>query len=229
VEKLMHASVMKRRHWGNCLSRFAFCVRAIGVKLLGMWKKVAAALVACAFIFGVGLFLGLMGYRFLGHRFGFGGLLNTATVVKKVQTLSQFTTVRYTLEKVVVFEDAKWYGDSRVLLIAHGVVKAGLDLDRLGPNDIQIEGKKIHITLPRPRVTDVYLDDHSTQIVERSTGLLRTFDKDLEQNARAAAVEELRLGALQNGILKDAAERGQAQLTILLYQLGFADIDLRSK
>jgi hypothetical protein len=194
-----------------------------------MWKKAAAALVACAFIFGAGLFLGLMGYRYLGHGLGFGGLLSTATVVKKVQTLSQFTTVRYTLEKVVVFDDAKWYGESRVLLVAHGVVKAGLDLDQIGPNDIQIDGKKIHLTLPRPRVTDVYLDDHRTQIVERSTGLLRAFDKDLEQNARAAAVEELRSGALQNGILKDAAERGQAQLTILLYQLGFTDIELRSK
>jgi hypothetical protein len=208
-------------------ARFAFCACCGGVKLIGMWKKAAAALVACAFVFGAGLFFGLMGYRYFGH--SLGGLLSTATVVKRVQTLSQFTTVRYTLEKVVVFEDAKWYGDSRVLLVAHGVVKAGLDLDQIGPNDIQIDGKKIHIALPRPRVTDVYLDDHRTQIVERSTGLLRVFDKDLEQTARAAAVEELRLGALQNGILKDAAERGQAQLTILLYQLGFADIDLRSK
>jgi hypothetical protein len=194
-----------------------------------MWKKIAAAFFVCAFMLGVGLFLGLVGYRYAGHSLGFGGLWNTATVVKRVQTLSQFTTVRYTLEKVVVFEDAKWYGDNRVLLVAHGVVKAGLDLDQIGPNDIRIEGKKIQITLPRPRVTDVYLDDQRTQIVERSTGLLRTFDKDLEQNARAAAVEELRRGALQNGILKDATERGQAQLTILLYQLGFTEIELRSK
>jgi hypothetical protein len=192
-----------------------------------MLKKAAAALGAFALIFGLGLFLGLMAFRWFG--IGTGGLLNTATLVKKVQTLSQFTTVKYTLEKVVVFEDAKWYGDSRVLLVAHGVVKAGLDLDQMGPNDVHISGKKISLTLPRPRVTDVYLDDHRTQIIERSTGVLRAFDKDLEQNARTAAVEELRRGALQNGILNDAADRGRSQLMILLYQLGFTDIDLRSK
>jgi hypothetical protein len=192
-----------------------------------MLKKTAAALGALALIFGLGLFLGLIAFRWFG--LGLGGLLNTATVVKKVQTLSQFTTVKYTLEKVVVFDDAKWYGDSRVLLVAHGVVKAGIDLGQLGSNDIHIFGKRISMTLPRPRVTDVYLDDHRTQIVERSTGLLRVFDKDLEQNARAAAVEELRLGALQNGILNDAADRGRSQLMILLYQLGFTDINLRSK
>jgi hypothetical protein len=39
----------------------------------------------------------------------------------------------------------------------------------------------------------------------------------------------LRLAASQNGILNDAAERGQSQLKILLYQLGFTDINLRSK
>jgi hypothetical protein len=192
-----------------------------------MLKKAAGALGAFAVIFGLGLFLGLMAFRWFG--FGASGFLNTATVVKKVQTLSQLCTVRYTLEKVVVYEDAKWYGDSRVLLVAHGIVKAGLDLDQLGSNDIHLSGKRISLTLPRPRVTDVYLDDHRTQIVERSTGLLRAFDKDLEQTARAGAVEELRQAALQNGILKDAADRAQSQLTILLYQLGFTDIDLRSK
>jgi hypothetical protein len=192
-----------------------------------MWKKAASALGALAIIFALGLFLSVMAFKWFAS--GAGGLFNTATVVKKVQTLSQFTTVKYTLEKVVVYEDAKWYGDSRVLLVAHGIVKAGIDLDQLGSNDIHISGKKISMTLPRPRVTDVYLDDHHSEIVERSTGILRAFDKDLEQSARRAAVDELRLAALQNGILNDAAERGRSQLTILLYQLGFTDIDLRSK
>ena len=55
------------------------------------------------------------------------------------------------------------------------------------------------------------------------------FDKDLEQNARRQAVEELRLAALQNGILNDASERARSQLTILLYQVGFTEVNLRSK
>ena len=37
------------------------------------------------------------------------------------------------------------------------------------------------------------------------------------------------VAALQNGILNDAGERAQSQLKILLYQLGFTQIDLRSK
>jgi hypothetical protein len=192
-----------------------------------MLKRVAGTMAVVMVIFALGLFFGLLSYRWYQARAGGG--FNSAALLTKVQTLSQFVTVKYSLEKVVEFEDAKWYGDSRVLLVAHGVVKAGMDLSQLGPGDIEISGKKISVALPRPRIMDVYLDDHQTQILDHSTGAFRLFDKDLEQSARQRAVDELRLAASQNGILKDAGEMGQSQLKILLYQLGFTDISLRSK
>jgi hypothetical protein len=192
-----------------------------------MLKKAAIAICVIAAIFAAGLLLGVLSYRFLAARPG--GIFNTATLLKKVQALSQFVTVKYSLEKVVVLDDVKWYGDSHVVLVAHGVVKAAIDLDQLNPNDVQVTGKKISITLPRSHVVDAYLDDQRTQIVERYTGVLRVFDKDLEQDARRQAVEELRLAALQNGILNDASDRARSQLSALLYQVGFTEVDLRTK
>ncbi|HEX3719708.1 MAG TPA: DUF4230 domain-containing protein [Verrucomicrobiae bacterium] len=189
-------------------------------------KKAVAAIFLTVLVFAVGIFAGLLGYRLISQR---GVIFNTPSILKKVQTLSQFVTVKYTLEKVVVLDDVKWYGDSHVILVAHGVVKAAINLSQIDPKDVHVSGKKISIVLPRSRVVDAYLDDQATQIVERSTGLLRVFDKDLEQNARRQAVEELRLAALKNGILTDASERAKSQLTILLYQVGFTDVDLRSK
>src|SRR5947208_3360333 len=109
---------------------------------------------------------------------------STATLLKEVQTLSQLVTVKYVLEKVVILEDVKWYGENRVLLLAHGVVKAGVDLQKLPPDDVRMEGNKVVLKLPRATITDVYLDEQRTQIIENSTGLLRAFDKTLEQNAR---------------------------------------------
>jgi hypothetical protein len=192
-----------------------------------MLKKAAAAISIIAIILAVGLLVGIFSYRWMASQHGF--IFNTATLLKKVQTLSQFVTVKYNLEKVVVLDDVKWYGDSHVVLVAHGVVKAAIDLDQLGSKDIQISGKKISIILPRSHVVDAYLDDQRTQIVERSTGVLRLFDKYLEQNARRQAVEELRLAALQNGILNDASDRARLELTALLYQVGFAEVELRTK
>src|SRR5271156_2094464 len=143
-----------------------------------MLKKAVLALAALALIFALGLAAGFVAHRWLPWG---GASFNTATLLTQVQNLNQLVTVKYVLEKVVVYEDAKWYGDNRVLLVAHGVVKAGIDLSMLQPGDIQIADKKICVVLPPPRVTDAYLDDHRTEILERSTGLLRTFDKDLEE------------------------------------------------
>jgi hypothetical protein len=89
----------------------------------------------------------------------------------------------------VGLEDVNWYGENRVLLLAHGMVKAGMDLKRLTPEDVKISGKTISLRLPMPQITDAYLDDKASQVIDHSTGLLRAFDKDLEQTARQNAVE----------------------------------------
>ena len=83
----------------------------------------------------------------------------TTSVVHEVQALSDLVTVKYVMEKVVILDDVKWYGENHVLLLAHGVVKAGLDLKRLQPGDVNISGKKISLKLPSPQITDAYLDD----------------------------------------------------------------------
>ena len=145
---------------------------------------------------------------------------NTATMLKQVQTLSELVTVKYVLEKVVILEDIKWYGENRVLLVAHGVVKAGVDLQEIKPEDVRVDDKKVLVKLPPARITDVYLDDKKTRVVDRTTGLLRAFDKDLEQSARRQAVEDLSISARFNGINSDAEERARLQLTNLFHQLG---------
>ncbi len=192
-----------------------------------MLKKAVVAVGALAVIFALGLVLGLAGYRWLVA--GRASSRDSVALLTQVQNLHHLVTVKYVLEKVVVYDDPKWYGDSRVILVAHGVVKAGIDLSMLQPGDIQVSDKNVCVDLPPPRITDVYLDDHRTQILERSTGLLRSFDKGLEQNAREVAVAELREAAGDNGILKDASERARTELTALFQQLGFSKVEFQPK
>jgi hypothetical protein len=145
---------------------------------------------------------------------------NTSTVLRQVQTLSQLVTVKYVMEKVVVLEDVKWFGENRVLMVAHGIVKAGVDFSQLKPEDVRVSGTNVTIRLPQAQITDTYLDDRQTRVIERTTGLLRTFDKDLEQTARQQAVADIRLAARQAGIMKDADERARAQVKNLFQQVG---------
>src|ERR1035437_6427788 len=153
---------------------------------------------------------------------------NTATVVEQVQTLSDLVTVKYVLEKVVILEDVKWYGENRVLLLAHGVVKAGIDLKRITPDDVTITGKTISLRLPPPQIMDAYLDDKNSQVIDHATGLLRAFDKDLEQTARANAVNDIRRAARADGILDEADKRARLGLKLCLRQAGFEQVEFRS-
>ena len=151
---------------------------------------------------------------------------DTPSVVTRVQGLHQLVSVKYVVEKVVLVEDAKWYGESRLLMVAHGVAKAGVDLSRLEGGAVRVDGRRARVELPRPRLTDVYLDERRTQVVERTTGVLRAFDKDLEQDARRQAIDQVRLAVREAGILRDAEERARLQVSELLRQAGFEDVEV---
>ena len=87
-----------------------------------------------AIILALGVWLGFALRNFSGS--SGANAYNTSVVLRQVQTLSQLVTVKYVMEKVVVYEDVKWFpgGDNRVLMIAHGVVKGRRsgDLARCG-------------------------------------------------------------------------------------------------
>ena len=190
------------------------------------------------------LLLILLGLLLLGFGlmvgFGVRGLfarpvpvtLNTATVLRQVQTLSQLVTVKYVMEKVVVRTVPAGNpigravgSEDRVLLLAHGVVKAGVDLGEVGAKEIRIQGKRVSIQIPPAQITDAYLDERETKVLDRSTGLFTSFDKNLEQDARAEAVDAIRRAARVTGINKDADERARLQLTVLFHQLGFEEVE----
>lgn len=154
-------------------------------------------------------------------------LWDTTSVVHEVQALSELVTVEYVMEKVVILDDVKWYGENHVLLLAHGVVKAGIDLKRLQPGDVNISDKKIFLKLPSPQITDAYLNDKASQVIDHTTGLLRAFDKDLEQTARQNAVDDIARAARKGGILEDADKRARIELEALFKRAGFEWVEFR--
>ncbi len=193
--------------------------------------KQRLAFFAMGVVFVLGLVLGIGFPRWAGWSAPAPKVYNTATVLKQVQTLSQLVTVKYVMEKVEVLSDPPqnilrqfWFDDTHVVLVAHGIIKAGVDLAQLKPADLKVSAKQITIDLPPAQILDAYLDDKLTQVVERNTGFLRTFNKDLEQTARQNAIDDIRRAARNSGILKDAEDRAHAQLTHLCRQLGFEEV-----
>lgn len=191
-------------------------------------RRLALLAVALLAIFGLGILFGLLLPRFAGIAPSGPRLYGTAAILRQVKTISELSTVQYIIEKVVVLEvppesmlGQMFAGQNRVLMVAHGIVKAGPDLSQLQPSDIRVSGNTITLKLPRSKITAAYLDESQTRVIERTTGLFRSFDKDLEQNARQTAIDDIRRAARDIGIIKDADERARAQVRYLLEPLGF--------
>jgi hypothetical protein len=190
-----------------------------------VWMLMALAMLI------VGVYIGLTVARWKG-----GGLRveNTATIIQQVQTLSDLVTVKYVMQKMEFVDSPPTstlgmlvQGDNQVWLLAQGIVKAGIDLKKIGPDDVTISDKRLTLKLPRPQITDAYLDDTQTKVIERKTGFLRSLDKDLEQTTRQYAVDDIRRAAQQSGILNDANDRARTELRAFFQQAGYETVEFR--
>src|SRR5437773_12524120 len=104
-----------------------------------------ALFVAVVFAFGLGV--GIFFSHWAKIR-STAKVYNTAVILNQVQTLSQLVTVKYVLEKIEVLTDppqnplrAALPDDSHITLVAHGIVKAGVDLAQLKATDLSVSGR----------------------------------------------------------------------------------------
>lgn len=148
------------------------------------------------------------------------------TVVMQIRRLARLESVSYSMDKMVSGDregrvlPAFLTGD-RVLLEVHGEAVAGVDLNQLGPSDVQINDRSVHIHLPPAQLFTVALDDAKTHVYLRETGIFVATDPTLEGDVRARAVENLRQSALASGILATAHQNACSTVTKLLLGLGF--------
>lgn len=154
-------------------------------------------------------------------------LPDPVTIIHDVRALARLETIQYSVEKVITAESGQGpfgflFGD-RLLLVAHGVVVAGIDLAKLGPQDLWVENNVLMVRLPPPELFMVTLDNQKSTIYSRDTGLLTKGDIQLETTARRAAEREIEKAALEDGILDLAQSNGESYLIRLFRQLGYPE------
>lgn len=150
------------------------------------------------------------------------------TIVHEVRSLARLETIQYSVEKVIVAESGQGtfgslFGD-RILFIAHGTAIAGVDLEKLTPEDLRVEDGVLYVSLPPAEVFIAKLDNAQSYIYERDTGLLTRGNENLETEARRAAEAEILNAALEDGILEQAQLNAEAYMLRLFLNLGFPDV-----
>ena len=150
------------------------------------------------------------------------------TIVRSVRSLARLETIQYTIEKVITAETGQGpfgflFGD-RLILVAHGVVLAGVDLAKLSPADLSLQNGALYVRLPEPEIFVATLDNEKSYIYGRNTGVLTHGDINLETTARQAAEEEIKKAALEDGILTQAQQNAENFLERLLRDLGYPEV-----
>lgn len=150
------------------------------------------------------------------------------TIVHSVQALARLETIQYSIEKVITAEIGQeafafFFGD-RLLFVAHGSVIAGVDLQKLGEQDIEIDNGTLYVRLPKAEIFVVAIDNERSYVFDRDTGILTRGDVNLETNARASAQAEIEKAALEDGIIEQAQTNAENFLFRLFRQLGYPDV-----
>jgi hypothetical protein len=185
----------------------------------------------------VGVVVGAQAVRGFGLLdFGRGEFTDAGpTVVQGIRDLSSLTTVEVieatTIERGHDAGFLDFLRGERVALLAVARIGAGVDLSQLGEDDVDVDPdvRRVTIVLPPPEITFVALDNDATRVYDRDLGLLTRGDPQLESEARRAAEDVLRRGALDAGILDEAERSARTAVASFLRSLGFEDVTVRTR
>ncbi|MGW8319866.1 MAG: DUF4230 domain-containing protein, partial [Candidatus Promineifilaceae bacterium] len=157
-------------------------------------------------------------------------LPNPVVVVEEINSLARLETASYSFQDILQIERNQeslfgLFGES-LLFVAYGDVIAGVDLSKLGPEDVQVVSPtKVLVRLPASEVFVMDLDNERSYVADRDIGLLTKGDAELETLIRQEAEARMTEAALSNGILDMADEEARNVLRGLLTELGFEEIE----
>jgi hypothetical protein len=202
--------------------------------LLGILLGVLTTLVVIGIAVWVSTGVGLL--RLMGLSRGGATIIsvNQPAVVRQIQQLQRLETVNYTMDKIISGERdnpflPKFLAGDRLLLVVHGEVIGGIDLAKVQPQDVSVNGRSVSLRIPPAEILSTRIDNAKTRVYSRDTGLFSTPDPNLESEVREAAEHQLQQAALQDGVLKTAEQNAQSTLTSMLKGLGFEQVVIHSE
>jgi hypothetical protein len=158
-------------------------------------------------------------------------LPDPVTIIREVRTLARLETIKFSLEKIITAEIGQgafdWLLGDRLIFVAHGEVIAGVDLNKLEAEDLEVKNGVLYVRLPEAEIFVTSLDNEQSYVYDREKGLLNKGEVDLETKARQTAEREIEESALEDGILELAAQNAESYLDRLFRNLGFPEVIFR--
>jgi len=157
-------------------------------------------------------------------------------IVRQVRDVSELTTAMFEMDAVVpVSKKTPWGAESKLLYIAHGNVRVGVDLSDFQADDVQVEGDKITVTLPALKVLDSKLDLGHSSVYSYDRGFLQWGPDvvNLQAQAQIEAIKKVEEAACQTWLIKTASDRVEKTVEHLLSQVlkdrGYREIIVKAQ
>jgi hypothetical protein len=188
--------------------------------LRNLMLMTTGGVVLIALLFGVGVLRS--GTRFFE---GLNAMFNApqpkpqvdvrSLIVSQVRGASELTTAVFTMEAVVPTRQDRnlggyTLGTTTLLYIAYGEVRAGIDLQDLKPDDVQIVNNTIQLKLPPPRILDSKIDVNRSTVYDYDRGFLSLgpdVAPQLQMLAQRETLKKIVTAACSNGVLAQANDR----------------------
>lgn len=150
--------------------------------------------------------------------------VDRAYVVEKIQAVQKLTTIIFITETIVPVSQARklgelTVGETKLLYVARGEVRAGIDLAQLQSTDISINDEQLHIVLPPAQILDRKIDVEHSQVYDYDRGLFNLGPDvalDLQLAAQRQTLAQIQQAACQQGILEQAKSQARIALTELV-------------
>lgn len=158
----------------------------------------------------------------------------TPNVLTRIRDLKRLESVSFHMERVIDLSEkqSRLFGlvetEDALLLVAAADVRAGVDLERLEPGDIEVDAAigRAKIRLPPAEIFGAALDNQRTYVHTRRTGVLAQRQENLETRARQEAERTLADAALEAGILPRAEDNAARLIGELVRSLGFEEVQV---
>ena len=147
------------------------------------------------------------------------------TYINQIQALARLETIQYSVEQVVTAETnqgtfAFAFGN-QILVQIHGTVIAGIDMQKLAPEDMQLQNGLLSVKLPPAEIFTVTVDENKTQVYNIQTGVFAKTDPNLVISALQSGKDKITTSALDDGILTQAQKNAEAYLSRFFAALGY--------
>lgn len=151
-------------------------------------------------------------------------------VVQQIQGMSELTTAKFTMQAVVPTSRDRTFagytlGSTTLLYIAHGEVRAGIDLSQITRDNVQVtDNNGLTVQLPPPKVLDSKIDVNRSQVYDYDRGFLGLGPDaapELQQLAQQQTLQQIVSAACNEGILQEANTRAELAIRQLLTTTGY--------